>query len=155
MACGSVVLFLAHLGPRKPHTFSHLWDVVAALDLLLWPLVPALGKAWTVAVIGAALALLTMVGQRLLADHGRLQVAKARATAAQASSRITHRLSLIARSFGTQARNLPLQRGRSLAETPRPPRRRLHGIVHVRLAGRGTTKGSREDEEDGTADERR
>jgi len=54
---------------------------LAALDLLLWPLVPALGKALTVAAIGAALALLTMAGQRVLADHKRLQEAKARSTA--------------------------------------------------------------------------
>jgi len=54
---------------------------LTALDLVLWPLVPVMGKAWTVALVGAALAVLTMVGQRLLTDHERLRVAKARSTA--------------------------------------------------------------------------
>jgi len=49
------------------------------MDALLWPLVPALGRPATVAVVAAAFAVLTMVGQRLLADHHRLREAKRRA----------------------------------------------------------------------------
>ena len=49
------------------------------LDAALWPLVAWLGRPATVAVIAAALAVLSMGGQRLLTDNRRLRVARDRA----------------------------------------------------------------------------
>jgi len=49
------------------------------MDALLWPLIPALGRPATVAIVAAVFAVLTMVGQRILADHHRLREAKRRA----------------------------------------------------------------------------
>jgi hypothetical protein len=49
------------------------------LDTVLWPLVSTLGKPGAVAVMAAALALLTLIGQRLLTDNRRLLAAKQRA----------------------------------------------------------------------------
>ncbi len=49
------------------------------LDAAFWPLVRALGKPGAVAVMAVGLALMTMIGQRVLTDHGRLVAAKQRA----------------------------------------------------------------------------
>ena len=49
------------------------------IDRVLWPLVIRFGMPATVAIAAAALALLTMVGQRLLTDNRRLRQAKLRA----------------------------------------------------------------------------
>jgi rifampicin phosphotransferase len=54
---------------------------LAVLDFVLWPLVRALGKPGATAVIAALLAAATMVGQKLLTDNTRLQLAKKRAAA--------------------------------------------------------------------------
>ena len=51
------------------------------LDALLLPLVAAFGRPGTVAVIALALAVLSLVGQKLLTDNRRLLVAKKRAAA--------------------------------------------------------------------------
>jgi pyruvate,water dikinase len=50
-----------------------------ALDMLLLPLVAAVGRAGTVALVSAVLAAVTMIGQRLLTDNRRLLLAKERA----------------------------------------------------------------------------
>lgn len=52
---------------------------IRVLDGLLWPLVRTLGKPAAVAVIAAAMAALTMVGQRLLTDNRRLLAVRRRA----------------------------------------------------------------------------
>ena len=52
---------------------------LALLDGLLWPLVVAAGRPGAVAIVAAALAVLTMVGQRFLTDNRRLRQAKRRA----------------------------------------------------------------------------
>jgi uncharacterized membrane protein (DUF106 family) len=52
---------------------------LAALDVVLWPLVVGLGNPAAVAVLAVALAILTMFGQRFLTDNRRLRVAKQRA----------------------------------------------------------------------------
>jgi len=52
---------------------------LAVLDRFLWPLVVHLGRPGAVAVIAAALAALTMAGQRLMTDNRRLREAKRRA----------------------------------------------------------------------------
>jgi phosphohistidine swiveling domain-containing protein/uncharacterized membrane protein (DUF106 family) len=52
---------------------------IQALDAVLWPLAAWLGKHAVVAIVAAALALLTTAGQWLLTDNRRLQVAKQRA----------------------------------------------------------------------------
>ena len=49
------------------------------LDAILWPLVIGCGRPGAVAVVAGVLAILTMVGQRLLTDNRRLRVAKDRA----------------------------------------------------------------------------
>ena len=49
------------------------------LDTVLWPIVISLGKPATVAAVAVFFALFTMVGQRLLTDNRRLNVAKNRA----------------------------------------------------------------------------
>ncbi len=51
---------------------------MALLDAILWPMVPALGRPAAVALIGAALAALTMGLQRILSDHRRLREVKRR-----------------------------------------------------------------------------
>lgn len=57
-----------------------LYDpALRAVDAVLWPLVVALGKPATVAISAAALAVLAMLGQRLLTDNRRLRTAKRRA----------------------------------------------------------------------------
>ena len=53
------------------------------LDAMLLPLVAAAGKPAVVALLAAAFAVLTMVGQKLLTDNSRLRVAKKRAAALQ------------------------------------------------------------------------
>ncbi len=53
------------------------------LDALLWPGVRALGRPTTVAIAAAAMALLTMLGQRLFTDNGRLREAKRRSSELQ------------------------------------------------------------------------
>lgn len=50
-----------------------------ALDMVLWPLVRGIGKPGTVAVIAAAMAVLTMVMQCWMTDNARLREAKRRA----------------------------------------------------------------------------
>jgi len=52
---------------------------LAAIDAVLWPLVIHLGRPAAVALAAAALAVLTMGGQRLLTDNRRLSEAKRRA----------------------------------------------------------------------------
>ena len=52
---------------------------MAVLDRLLWPVVKACGRVGTVALIAAALAAATMLGQRILTDNARLREAKRRA----------------------------------------------------------------------------
>jgi len=52
---------------------------ITLLDAVLWPLVVRLGKPAAVAILAAALAALTMIGQRLLTDNRRLRVARQRA----------------------------------------------------------------------------
>lgn len=82
------------------------------LDFFLWPLVRAVGKVWTVAIIAAALGALTMILQKLLTDNHRLLVAKARATA-----------------LNRQAARLP-------ADSPRAQRlRALAAPVQMRILG--------------------
>ena len=59
---------------------SWLMDPTLQLfDAALWPLVSALGKPWTVAIIAIGLAAISMIGQRLLTDNRRLLEAKKRA----------------------------------------------------------------------------
>jgi len=53
------------------------------LDAMLLPLVASAGKPVTVGLLAAAFAVLTMVGQKLLTDNGRLRQAKKRAAALQ------------------------------------------------------------------------
>ena len=57
------------------------------LDMALLPVVAAVGKPVTVALIAALLALLTMIGQKLLTDNRRLREAKKRASALQKQAR--------------------------------------------------------------------
>lgn len=57
--------------------------VTDLLDAALWPLVTGLGRTGAVAAIAVALAVLTMLGQRLLTDHRRLVTAKHRARSLQ------------------------------------------------------------------------
>lgn len=49
------------------------------LDAILWPLVPAVGMAGTVAIVAVAFAIIITVGQRVLTDNRRLRLAKRRA----------------------------------------------------------------------------
>ena len=56
---------------------------LAALDLVLWPIVRALGKPATVAILAAAVAALSLVVQKVLTDNRRLLEAKRRAAAAE------------------------------------------------------------------------
>ncbi|MGE5609694.1 MAG: PEP/pyruvate-binding domain-containing protein, partial [Bacillota bacterium] len=49
------------------------------LDWMFWPMVRALGKPATVAIVSASLAALTMIVQKWLTDNGRLLEAKRRA----------------------------------------------------------------------------
>jgi pyruvate,water dikinase len=82
-----------------------------ALDIILWPLVAGLGKPYAVAVMAAGLALLTMLGQRLLTDNHRLTVAKQRANrlrqeAAGLPAGSPRRIALGRAAAGIQARLL-------------------------------------------------
>jgi pyruvate,water dikinase len=54
---------------------------LAILDFFLWPLVRAFGYAGATALIAAALAAATMLGQKFLTDNTRLQIAKKRGAA--------------------------------------------------------------------------
>ena len=54
---------------------------IAAMDTLLWPLVRAIGRPATVALVAAALALVTLLIQRFGTDNPRLLEAKKRAAA--------------------------------------------------------------------------
>jgi len=81
------------------------------LDAVLWPLVPALGKPGAVAAMAVGLALLTMVGQRLLTDNRRLLAAKQRANglrreAAQLPTESPRRVALARAAAGVQPRLL-------------------------------------------------
>ena len=67
------VFFLPERWARQP--------ALAALDFVLWPVVRALGKPATVAVVAAGLAVLSLVVQRLVTDNRRLREAKRRAAA--------------------------------------------------------------------------
>jgi pyruvate,water dikinase len=83
--------------------------IMSALDVLLWPLVAAWGKAATVAVVAAATATLTLVGQRVLNDHRRLVAAKQRAQRLQAEAaalpaEAPRRARLTAAAAGVQGR---------------------------------------------------
>jgi uncharacterized membrane protein (DUF106 family) len=55
------------------------WPTIKAIDWSLWPIVRGAGKVWTVAIVAAALAALTMLCQRLLTDNARLLEGKRRA----------------------------------------------------------------------------
>ncbi len=59
----------------------------SVLDAILLPIAAAAGKPATVALIAAAFALLTMLGQKLLTDNRRLRQAKRRASALQKEAR--------------------------------------------------------------------
>ena len=83
--------------------------VIRALDLLLWPLVAAWGKAAVVAVVAAVTATLTLVGQRVFNDHARLVAAKQRSQrltteAAALPADSPRRARLVAASAGVQGR---------------------------------------------------
>ena len=84
------------LGSKLAIVFSILWGVyllaalllpeqmvydpsMRVLDAALWPLVRSLGRPATVAIAAAAMAALTMIGQRLLTDNTRLREANGRA----------------------------------------------------------------------------
>ena len=71
------------------------------IDRVLWPVIVKLGMPATVAIVAAALAVLTMVGQRLLTDNRRLRLARQRAgkLTAQASrlDRLSPRRAALAR----------------------------------------------------------
>ena len=54
---------------------------LAALDFVLWPIVRALGKPATVAILAAGMAALSLVVQKLVTDNRRLREAKRRAAA--------------------------------------------------------------------------
>jgi len=54
---------------------------LAALDLILWPIVRALGKPATVAILAAGIAAFSLLAQKLLTDNRRLLEAKRRAAA--------------------------------------------------------------------------
>ena len=57
---------------------------LAALDFILWPIVRALGKPATVAILAAGVAALSLVVQKLVTDNRRLREAKRRAAALNA-----------------------------------------------------------------------
>ena len=57
---------------------------LAALDFILWPIVRALGKPATVALLAAGVAALSLVVQKLVTDNRRLLEAKHRAAALNA-----------------------------------------------------------------------
>ena len=63
-----------------PGTWLHDHSL-AVLDILLLPMVNLLGRPGTVAAVAAALAVFSIVGQRLLTDNRRLAEAKQRAAA--------------------------------------------------------------------------
>ncbi|MDL5045321.1 PEP/pyruvate-binding domain-containing protein [Oscillatoria amoena NRMC-F 0135] len=52
---------------------------MGVLDATLWPIMRSLGTAWGTAVLAGAIAVGTMVLQRILTDHHRLSAAKRRA----------------------------------------------------------------------------
>jgi pyruvate,water dikinase len=78
----TLVVWGAFLGAMflLPGTWLHD-GAMAAIDLLLLPLVDALGRPLTVAVVAAGLAAISIVGQRMLTDNRRLAEAKRRAGA--------------------------------------------------------------------------
>lgn len=55
----------------------------ALLDNLLWPLIPRVGMAWTVALIGSVFAIVPILIQRVATDNGRLYTAKKRSNVLQ------------------------------------------------------------------------
>ena len=57
---------------------------LATLDFVLWPIVRALGKPATVAILAAGVAALSLVIQTLVTDNRRLREAKRRASALRA-----------------------------------------------------------------------
>ena len=64
-----------------------LWlPALHALDWLLWPLVRAVGRPGTVAIIGAGLALITGLAQSFFSDNARLREARRRARALRAEA---------------------------------------------------------------------
>jgi hypothetical protein len=60
---------------------------LAALDFVLWPMVRALGKPATVAMLAAGVAALSLILQRFVTDNRRLREAKRRAAALNALAR--------------------------------------------------------------------
>ncbi len=57
------------------------WPIIAGMDYFLWPIVRSVGKPATVVVIAAAVALSTLVVQKLVTDNRRLWEAKRRGQA--------------------------------------------------------------------------
>jgi pyruvate,water dikinase len=92
---------------------------ITILDFFLWPLVRAFGKPAAVALIAAALAALTMLGQKYLTDNPRLLLAKKRAAA-----------------LSKEANQLPLDSPRALAlrRAAAPVQSRVVGASFVPLA---------------------
>ncbi len=79
------------------------------LDAVLWPLARTLGRPPTVAIAAAAMAALTMVGQWLLTDNGRLVEAKRRSALLQKQAAVLpagsrRRLALTSLAGGVQGR---------------------------------------------------
>ncbi|MDD4888603.1 MAG: PEP/pyruvate-binding domain-containing protein [Phycisphaerae bacterium] len=75
LAAWGLFLLAAFLTPEQ-------WlyqPTMSLLDWLLWPAVRSLGGPATVAIVAAAMAVLTMLGQRLLTDNGRIREARRRA----------------------------------------------------------------------------
>lgn len=60
---------------------------LSIIDFVLWPLVAWLGKPLTVAAVAIGLAVVSMVGQRILTDNRRLLVAKKRASILQTEAK--------------------------------------------------------------------
>jgi pyruvate,water dikinase len=57
--------------------------VFALVDILLWPLVPVIGRVWLVALVGAFFAVIPLLIQRIATDNPRLWEAKRRAAKLQ------------------------------------------------------------------------
>ena len=80
VSCALTVVWAACLVGVFSLPRAWLYDpTIRSFDMLLWPVLRAWGKPAVVAVAAAALALFTLVGQRLLTDNQRLTTAKRRA----------------------------------------------------------------------------
>ncbi len=82
LALWTVFFLVYFLAPSALEGASH-----RILDAMLLPLVAAAGKPAMVALLAGLFAVLTMVGQKLLTDNGRLREAKRRAAALQKEAR--------------------------------------------------------------------